>query len=94
MSMSEFDPAASDRRAWNTGRKVGAKRALKPRQVWAICFFLDQHLRLRDRRRTNYRCCDAAICRRLHPSSDDHVQPAQELGFIQVTHQLSSDTVK
>ena len=39
MGMSEFDPAASDRRAWNVGRKVGAKRALKPRQVWAIRFF-------------------------------------------------------
>jgi len=49
MGMSEFDPAASDRVAWNAGRKVGAKRALKPRQVWAIRFFLDQHRRLRDR---------------------------------------------
>lgn len=49
MGMSEFDPAASDRRAWNAGRKVGAKRALKPRQVWAIRFFLDNHRRLRDR---------------------------------------------
>ncbi len=49
MGMSEFDPAASDRRAWNAGRKVGAKRALKPRQVWAIRFFLNQHRRLRDR---------------------------------------------
>ena len=49
MGMSEFDPAASDRPAWNVGRKVGAKRALKPRQVWAIRFFLDQHRRLRDR---------------------------------------------
>jgi site-specific recombinase XerC len=49
MGMSEFDPAARERRAWNAGRKVGAKRALKPRQVWAIRFFLDQHRRLRDR---------------------------------------------
>ena len=49
MGMSEFDPAASDQRAWNAGRKVGAKRALKPRQVWAIRFFLDNHRRLRDR---------------------------------------------
>ena len=47
--MSEFDPAASDRRAWNVGRQVAAKPALKPRQVWAIRFFLDQHRRLRDR---------------------------------------------
>jgi len=47
--MSEFDPPVADRRAWNAGRKVGAKRALKPRQVWAIRFFLDQHRRMRDR---------------------------------------------
>src|SRR6476620_7888301 len=43
MVMSEFDPAARECRAWNAGRKVGAKRPLKPRQVWAIRFFLDQH---------------------------------------------------
>jgi hypothetical protein len=33
MGMSEFDPAARERRAWNAGRKVGAKRALKPRKL-------------------------------------------------------------
>jgi integrase len=49
MDTSEHDPIANDRRAWNSGRKVGAKRALKPRQVWAIRFFLDQHRRMRDR---------------------------------------------
>ena len=49
METSEFDPSAADRRAWNAGTKVGAKRALKPKQVWAIRFFLDQHRRLRDR---------------------------------------------
>jgi integrase len=49
MGTSEHDPIATDRRAWNSGRKVGAKRALKPRQVWAIRFFLDQHRRMRDR---------------------------------------------
>ena len=49
MGTSEYDPIATDRRAWNSGRKVGAKRALKPRQVWAIRFFLDQHRRMRDR---------------------------------------------
>ncbi len=48
MGKSEFDPAGN-RPAWNSGRKVGAKRALKPRQVWAIRFFLDQHRRMRDR---------------------------------------------
>jgi site-specific recombinase XerC len=49
MGTSEFDPINAGRRVWNAGRKVGAKRALKPRQVWAIRFFLDQHRRLRDR---------------------------------------------
>lgn len=49
MGMSEFDPAARERRAWNAGRRVGAKRPLKPRQVWAVRFYLDQHQRLRDR---------------------------------------------
>jgi integrase len=49
MGTSEFDPIDVGRRVWNAGRKVGAKRALKPRQVWAIRFFLDQHRRLRDR---------------------------------------------
>lgn len=49
MGTSEYDPIATGRRAWNSGRRVGAKRALKPRQVWAIRFFLDQHRRMRDR---------------------------------------------
>lgn len=46
MGTSEFDPIAGERRPWNGGREVGAKRALKPQQVWAIRFFLDQHQRL------------------------------------------------
>jgi len=33
MGLSEYDPIAQGRRAWNAGRKVGAKRALKPRQI-------------------------------------------------------------
>ena len=49
MGLSEFDPAAHERISWNAGRNVGAKRALKPRQIWAIRFFLDQHGRIRDR---------------------------------------------
>jgi integrase len=48
MGLSEFDPAARKRVSWNTGRRVGAKRTLKPRQIWAIRFFLDQHGRIRD----------------------------------------------
>jgi len=49
MGHSLYDPTASDRRAWNAGKKVGTKRPLKPRQVWAIRFFLDREQRLRDR---------------------------------------------
>ena len=49
MGYSQYDPAGLGRPAWNAGRKVGAKRALKPRQIWAIRFFLDREGRLRDR---------------------------------------------
>jgi hypothetical protein len=48
MGQSSFDPI-DERPAWNTGRKLGAKRALKPKEIWAIRFFLDQKRRLRDR---------------------------------------------
>ena len=49
MGHSEFDPAIRERRPWNAGRMVGAKRALKPQQVWAIRFWLDRERRLCDR---------------------------------------------
>jgi hypothetical protein len=49
MGHSEYDPATRGRRAWNAGRKLGAKPALKPQQVWAIRFWLDRERRLRDR---------------------------------------------
>jgi integrase len=49
MGHSEHDPAAKERRPWNAGRMVGAKRAVKPQQVWAIRFWLDHERRLRDR---------------------------------------------
>lgn len=35
--------------AWNAGRKVGPKRALKQKEVWAIRFWLEQAGRVRDR---------------------------------------------
>jgi len=49
MGHSEYDPGSKDRSPWNAGRKVGAKRALTPQQVWAIRFWLDREKRLRDR---------------------------------------------
>ena len=42
MGYSEYDPGVRDQRAWNAGRKLGAKRALKPQQVWAVRFWLDR----------------------------------------------------
>jgi integrase len=49
MGHSEFDPAGQERRPWNAGRMVSAKKALKPQQVWAIRFCLDSKGRMRDR---------------------------------------------
>lgn len=49
MGHSAYDPAFAEWRAWNAGRMLGAKRALKPQQVWAIRFWLDRERRLRDR---------------------------------------------
>lgn len=49
MGISDLDPGAHQRRLWNAGSFVGAKRPLKPRDVWAIRFYLNEHRRLRDR---------------------------------------------
>lgn len=48
MGHSQYDPN-DDRTAWNSGRKLGAKRPLKPQQIWAIRFMLDREKRVRDR---------------------------------------------
>jgi site-specific recombinase XerC len=49
MNTEETIPTPANRQAWNSGRIIGAKRALKPKQIWEIRFFLNQHGRLRDR---------------------------------------------
>ena len=49
MEMSETAPTAPKRQVWNAGRTVGAKRALKPKQIWEIRLYLSQRRRLRDR---------------------------------------------
>ena len=61
MGHSEYDPVPKERRPWNAGRKLGAKRALKPQQVWAIRFWLDRERRLHDRA-----MFDLAIDSKLH----------------------------
>jgi site-specific recombinase XerC len=35
--------------AWNAGRSIGPKRALKPQEVWEIRFHLEHEKRVRDR---------------------------------------------
>jgi integrase len=49
MGISQYDPAALGRPAWNAGKQVGVKRPLKQRQIWAVRFFLDREGRMRDR---------------------------------------------
>lgn len=49
MGYSDLDPSVHERRPWNAGQNVGPKRPLKPRDIWAIRFYLDEHKRLRDR---------------------------------------------
>lgn len=49
MGHSVFDPVDDPQPAWNAGRRLGAKRPLKPKQVWEIRFWLEQERRLRDR---------------------------------------------
>ncbi|MEJ5020944.1 tyrosine-type recombinase/integrase [Ochrobactrum vermis] len=49
MGIAQYDPAALGRPAWNADRKVGVKKPLKQRQIWAIRFFLDREGRMRGR---------------------------------------------
>lgn len=49
MGHSIYDPGQDHRPAWNAGHKLGAKRPLKPKQVWAVRFWLERERRLRDR---------------------------------------------
>src|SRR3954471_19352833 len=67
MGHSEYDAGLNERRAWNAGRKLGAKRALKPQQVWAIRFWLDSEQRVREERCLIWRStasCAAATSKR------------------------------
>lgn len=49
MGHSIYDLGQEHRPAWNAGHKLGAKRPLKPKQVWEIRFWLEREQRLRDR---------------------------------------------
>lgn len=49
MGRAQYDPGYDNRRSWNAGRLVGAKRAFKIKQIWTIRFHLDHERRLHDR---------------------------------------------
>jgi len=49
MGRAQYDPRYDDQRPWNAGKLVGAKKAFKQKQVWAMRFFLDYEHRVRDR---------------------------------------------
>lgn len=90
MGISNLDPGARERRPWNAGSLVGAKRPLKPRDVWAIRFYLDEHRRMRDRALfdlaidSKLRGCDV-IKLKIALLSLDGVTQAQEDAFNRLT---------
>jgi len=49
MEEPETATTVTKRPVWNAGRSVGAKRALKPKQIWEIRLYLNERRRLRDR---------------------------------------------
>lgn len=49
MGHSQFDATSRERAAWNAGKKVGTKRPLTQKQIWAVRFYLDRERRVRDR---------------------------------------------
>jgi integrase len=49
MGHSHFDDASREHTAWNAEKKVGTKRPLTQKQIWAVRFFLDRERRIRDR---------------------------------------------
>lgn len=49
MGHSQYDDASRERAAWGAGKKVGAKRPLTQKQIWAVRFFFDRERRIRDR---------------------------------------------
>jgi hypothetical protein len=49
MGHSQYDDASRERAAWNAGKRVGTKRPLTQKQIWAVRFYLDRERRIRDR---------------------------------------------
>lgn len=72
MEMPETEPTTK-RLVWNAGKAVGAKRALKPKQIWEIRFYLNQRRRLRDRALFDL-AIDSKL--RLRPRSGEDRRPS------------------
>lgn len=49
MGHSQYDDAGRERAAWSAGKKLGTKRPLTQKHIWAVRFFLDHERRVRDR---------------------------------------------
>lgn len=49
MGHFQYDDASRERAARNAGTKVGTKRPLTQKQIWAVRFLLDRERRIRDR---------------------------------------------
>jgi hypothetical protein len=49
MGGAQYAPRYDDQRPWNAGKLVGAKKAFKQKQVWAMRFFLEYEHWGRDR---------------------------------------------
>lgn len=49
MKMPETGSTVIKRQVWHAGRAMGAKRALQPKQIWKMRFYLNHRCRLRDR---------------------------------------------
>lgn len=49
MGHSQYDVAMQGRAPWNAGKKVGTKRPMFQKQIWAVRFVLDREARIRDR---------------------------------------------
>ncbi len=49
MEMPVAELTATKRPVWNARKTVGAKRVLKPKQIWEIRVYLNHRRHLRDR---------------------------------------------
>ena len=87
MGYSDLDPAVHERRPWNAGQKVGPKRPLKPRDIWAIRFYLDEHKRLRDGHCLTWRSTMSARDNMLALSTSGF-QPSGSTGANTAPHSL------